>query len=212
MSGDTTTGFERAHDLAGAVVRPAGDGTLVELAHGGAAYSRFGPDAWCHVRVHDNGRRAVVVDLAEGDAWFDTGDAVIEVHRAGATIVADDGATVAVKSEPGGGTIVVAASGVVTLQPSDGERMELSGQAVMLDPEGKIGQIVEVSAEQLASEPWIARNRAVEPLPAAAAPEPEVQPETDAEEIEVEAVESQEIEAEEIEAQEIEVESQEIEV
>ena len=182
MSADTTRGFERADDLAGAVVRPAGDGLVVELSHCAGVYSRFAPGAACHVRIHDNGRRAVVIDLAEGDGWFDaSGEAVIEVRRSGATIVAGDGAAVAVKGERDGRTIVVAATGVVTVQPSVGERVVLTGQAAMLDPEGRIGQVVDVSAEQVESEPWIARNRALEPLPVEAEPEPQTEPELAAE-------------------------------
>lgn len=179
---------------------PNAAAALVEVTNAGGVVTRRHAEAECDVDVSvdpDLGPEVVVV-LSSGSSWHRVPASAgvryrVRVPRAS---LLTNGAVFLATVEWDGTTMVVALEGAVTIE-GGGEPVQLgAGQAVLVSPDGNPGSIIDATPEELAADPWIAQNRALDEAivdePVEVEPEPEPEPPAE----EPEAVEPEVVEVE----------------
>src|SRR4051794_11822834 len=157
-----------------ATVRAPSGAEVAEIAHGDGVLTRLSSDA---VVSRQPGRgqsdQPVSLRLHLGSSWHRLWSAPgrhgIEVQTPTALATATDGAF-SVVCEPQGSVFVVALEGTVTVNASGESTVLQPLQAMDVGPDGRPGDVIDITTDEITSDKWIALNLELEAARAAAAP------------------------------------------
>src|SRR4051794_15087812 len=193
---------------AGDVVRRAGDVEAGEIVHRNDSVTRLSSDTVLS-RPPSTGGEGPAIGLTRGSSWHrvaDNDDGFrVELPKGSAS--STDGVFTVV-CEPNGSAFVVCLEGQVLVEGDDNGTVLRSMQAVDLSPSGALGEAIDVTPDELQTDPWVVANQSLGHEAAAAAVAARLPvAEREAPVAEAEAgIEAPEAEAPEAEAPEVEPE------